>query len=57
MRGFGARDELALAVACWFCHVVGVCVWGWANVSGVLQSVQVMAFADDRLILLQTEGN
>ena len=28
MRGFGARDELALAVGCWFCHVVGVCVFG-----------------------------
>ena len=24
--GFWACDELALAVACWFCHVVGVCV-------------------------------
>ena len=44
---FGAHDELALAVVLTFCcHVVGVCVcvWGWANVSGVLRSAQGMAF-------------
>ena len=42
MRGFGARDELALPVACWFCHAVGVCVclglsqcfWGSPDCAG-----------------------
>ena len=34
-----------------------MCVWSSTNVSGVLQSVQGMAFGDNSFILLQTEGN
>ena len=51
MWGFEARDELALAVVCWFWPFlvmwwVCVCVWGLANVSGVLQSVQGLGIID-----------
>ena len=42
------------------CHLLGVCVcvWGEANVSRVLQSVQRIVFwGIIDLTLLQTEGN
>ena len=34
-----------------------MCVWGWANVSGISGVCREWLFGHNKLILLQTEGN